>query len=102
MKRSRGKKDENSDLLDSYAESVGAELIKCSQFADLGFDRIFLFRGVVYIVEYKNPSRRWTLTETEEKRQLQCLKTASPYNVIETKVQIAAMLGIPYTEQLTL
>lgn len=95
MKRSRGKVDANSPALDAYAEKCGVSLIKCSAFAELGFDRIYLFRGRIYIVEYKSPVRKWSLTETELKRQEQCLLSQVPYQVIETEAQIAAMLDLP-------
>jgi hypothetical protein len=104
MKRSHGKTDANSKELDAYAESLGVQLIKCSEFAELGFDRIYLFKpsfgpGETFLVEYKNPTRRWTLTPTEQTRREQCLRVGVHYNVIECPAQIADMLGVPYIHQ---
>jgi hypothetical protein len=102
MKRSHGRVDANSSELDSYAESIGISIIKCSEYAKLGFDRIYLYRGHIYIVEYKNPSRKWDLTDTEANRQELCLKAGVPYCVVEYPAHVAALIGIPYSFQATL
>lgn len=99
MKRSHGKKDASSDSLDAYALKCGAQIIKCSQFAALGFDRIYLFKGTAYITEIKNPARSWELTDTEELQRERCLKSNVPYNIIETPVQMAAMFGLCYSSE---
>ncbi len=98
-KRSSGRKDANSDELDAYAEKNGIGIIKCSQFAALGFDRIYLHSGIAYLVEIKNPARNWELTGTEAERLLQCREYGVELNVIEYPIQLAAMVGIEYKDE---
>lgn len=92
-KRSRGKADSIQKSVDEAAKKAGIGIIACSQYASLGFDRIYLWEGGLWIVELKS-SPKAKLTEQEVSRQKQCIRFNVPYLVIHSPEELLASLGI--------
>lgn len=50
-----------------------------------GFDGVLISPHTgVHIVEVKNPERKWSLTEAEEKVKAEVLARGARYNIVET------------------
>ena len=93
-KRSHGKIDAIQPLLDRAAALAGVGIVKCSEYAGLGYDRQYLYGGGLFTVEIKS-SRKARLTKIELKRQKQFIRFNEPYLVICSPEELLAALGVP-------
>lgn len=89
--------DGNQASLDKLAADLGAVVIRASVAPELGFDRLYAYRGRLHIVEVKDggkaPSkRRLTENETRLRDRLEAVGVA--YNVIETEADLLRLFGV--------
>lgn len=83
--------------LQSYAGAKGAAVICASAAPDLGFDRLMVRGGQLYIVEVKDgskpPSKR-QLTDGEQKCKRKVEAAGGRYWIIESDADLLAMFGL--------
>lgn len=53
---------------------------------------ILLFTSPMTLIEVKNPSYKWTLTDKEKERQAYCAENNIPYFVVQTQEEIAEIV----------
>lgn len=53
---------------------------------------ILLFTSPMTLIEVKNPSYKWSLTDKEKERQAYCIEHNIPYHIVETQEEIAEIL----------
>lgn len=92
-KRSHGKPDSNQSALDRAVIQAGGSLIPCSQYPRLGFDRLYIYGGGLWIVEIKS-SKKAKLTDQEKARQKQCIKFNVPYLVVHSVEELLTAIGV--------
>lgn len=94
----RGRRiDGNQKRLDELARNVGAVVLHVSAAPELGFDRLLIRSGQMYIVEVKDgtkpPSAR-QLTEGEQKAKAKVESAGGKYWVIESDDDLLRMFGL--------
>lgn len=97
-KRSHGRADSLQPSLDKVVIAAGGGVIPCSQYPMLGFDRIYLYGGGLFICEIKS-TKRAKLTKQELRRQKQCLTYNIPYHVIYSEGDLLLVLGLTAQKQ---
>ncbi len=89
------RRDANEKPLLRIARQCGAWLIK--QPPGAGFDYLMIYRGGIYIIEFKDgskpPSAR-KLTASEQELKEQCEARNVPYHVIENEEEFLKLLGV--------
>ena len=75
------KRDDNEKEIVEYLRGCGARV----QFMDkdAGFDLLVTYQGIHFVVEVKNPARKWKLTDAEKETQEQMEGKGAPYFIIE-------------------
>ena len=76
------KRDANEAELVKLWTDLGAVWVKQDRFA--GFDGLLLYQGRAYVVEIKNPRRKWHYTDREMARMIDFGKVGIQYHTIET------------------
>lgn len=85
------KRDANERELIRLWRALGAMVIQMDRNA--GFDLILVYRGVIYIVEVKDGSKSWSLTENEETRKNLFEIAGIPYNIITNEQEALTLIG---------
>lgn len=95
MLRHADRRDANEADLIRIARQCGAFVLQMKP--GQGFDALILFRGKVFIVEFKDgkkpPSAR-QLTDDEVTMQQMCHSRGVTYNIILCEADLLAMLGV--------
>lgn len=86
------RRDKNEMQLIKYMRGIGAIVIQANK--SMGFDLLVLFRGKSFIVEVKNPSENWKLTDNEKNLMSLCNITNNDYWILENEKDCNEMLGI--------
>ena len=89
--------DSNQGKIDEAAEKVGCCIVRASKAPELGFDRLYIRHGRVYIVEVKDgekpPSKR-QLTDNEKRTRADIEAAGGVYHVIESVDDFYRMVGM--------
>lgn len=93
MPRYAQRPDANQKHIDAAARAIGADWVELSKLPGAGADRLYLFRGRVYLVEIKNPAQRWTYTQSERELQEKCLRQGVEYHTVETAEELLGIFG---------
>lgn len=97
MSRYSKRIDANQPQLDALARRLGAHVIPCTSAPELGFDRLWVRGGQVYIVEIKDPSQDAShrqLTEGEARRKAQVEEAGGQYHIIQTDQDVLKLFGL--------
>lgn len=86
------KRDANEKEIVNFWRSCGCIWIQQDRHA--GFDGILICDGVISIVEIKNPSRRWMLTEAEAAQRDEIERCGCRYRIVENLEQAAGLIGM--------
>jgi hypothetical protein len=86
------KRDTNEAELITIWRGVGALVIPMDKSA--GFDLLVIHRGKVYVVEVKQPGKRYRLTDAERARCTEVEAVGVPYNIVQTADDALEMLGL--------
>ena len=86
------RRDKNETEIVRLMRAVGAGVRRMDKSA--GHDLTVFFRGVVYIVEIKNPDELWVLTENEQNVRDLCEMNGVTYWIIEYEKDARDMLRI--------
>ena len=89
--------DANQRELDEVARWLGCMVIRASRAPEIGFDRIYVRQGVVYIVEVKDgakPTSKRQLTDNEKATKAGIEAAGGVYHVIESAADLQRMLGL--------
>jgi hypothetical protein len=89
--------DGNQSRIDEAARSLGAVVIAASKAPELGFDRIYVFRGQAHIVEVKDPSKppsKRKLTDNERAVKAAVEAVGGQYHVVETDDDLLRVFGL--------
>jgi hypothetical protein len=97
VSRRASKVDGNQGDIDEAARGVGAVILRASMAPDLGFDRLYVYRGHAHIVEVKNPklppsARR--LTENERRVKAAVEAVGGVYNIVESDEDLMRVFGL--------
>jgi hypothetical protein len=76
----------------------GCGCLWVAQSRTAGFDGILIDRTGLYIVEIKNPSRKYHLTPAEMQTKLQIEDIGGEYHIITSIEEAAALIGMGETE----
>ena|SRR3990167_9388758 len=92
MKRkySFGDRDSNEAEIIQFLRATGARVQQMTERA--GFD-LLVTCELHYIVEVKNPARKWKLTEAEAKTKQEIESAGGRYHIVETVEQAARVIG---------
>lgn len=83
MSYTKNKRDENEARLMEVWAKIGCLYIQMDK--DAGFDGVLISPHTgVHIVEVKNPSRKWILTDAEKKVKAEVEAREGNYNIIES------------------
>lgn len=97
MTRYAKRLDGNQRQLDDLARKLGAAVLHASAAPDIGFDRVLVRGGIVYIVEVKDgslsPSHR-QLTEGEQKAKKKIEDAGGTYWIIQSEDDLFRMFGL--------
>ena len=75
------KRDDNEKEIVEYLRAAGARVqFMCK---DEGFDLLVTYQGVHFVVEVKNPARKWVLTEAEKKTLEEIEYAGGVYYILE-------------------
>ena len=75
------KRDDNEKEIVEYLRAAGARVqFMCK---DEGFDLLVTYQGYHHVVEVKNPTRKWVLTDAEEKTLEEMEHAGGMYWIIE-------------------
>ena len=89
--------DANQRDIDDAARAVGAVIVRASMAPDLGFDRIYGYKGQPHICEIKDPAKPPSarkLTENEQKVKAALEAVGVAYHVIETDDDLYRVFGL--------
>jgi len=86
------KSDGNQAACRAAGHAIGAENIPIDKLGGAGADDIWFFRGLVFIVEYKDPEQNWTFTKSEKELQAKCYRQLIVYNVIKYPEELVELL----------
>jgi len=84
------KRDANEGEIIDFLRGVGAYVSQMDKSA--GFD-LLVVCGLVYVVEVKNPARKWKLTEAEAKTKQEIESAGGRYYIVETVEAAARVIG---------
>lgn len=86
------RRDNNESRIVEFWQALGCVWIPQSRHS--GFDGVLVARNGVHIVEIKNPARRWTLTDAEQRRRAEVEAAGGVYNIVCNDDDARILIGL--------